>query len=88
MFALENRLELVTADIETGRLIHFEKLGEFKDAYTACEPAQHLYLQQQAGSTSHLLQSFKAGFGEFRERTRLFNFITHPHECAAWTELT
>ncbi|KAL6476460.1 hypothetical protein MHYP_G00149590 [Metynnis hypsauchen] len=27
-------------------------------------------------------KSFKVRFGEFRERTRLFKFITHPHECA------
>ncbi|KAJ4944580.1 hypothetical protein JOQ06_013123, partial [Pogonophryne albipinna] len=35
-----------------------------------------------AGFTSNLLQSFKARFGEFRARTGLFKFITHPHECA------
>ncbi|XP_072262903.1 general transcription factor II-I repeat domain-containing protein 2A-like [Pyxicephalus adspersus] len=60
VFAFENKLELFIADIETGRLLHFEKLGEFKDACT----------------------SFKARFGEFREHTRLFKFITHPQECA------
>uniref|UniRef100_A0A8C5QD50 General transcription factor II-I repeat domain-containing protein 2A n=1 Tax=Leptobrachium leishanense TaxID=445787 RepID=A0A8C5QD50_9ANUR len=63
VFAFENKLELFIADIETGRLLHFD-------------------LQQLAGFTSNLLQSFKARFGEFRERTRLFKFITHPHECA------
>ncbi|XP_069599634.1 general transcription factor II-I repeat domain-containing protein 2-like [Ranitomeya imitator] len=82
VFAFENKLELFIADIETGRLIHFEKLGEFKDACTANDPAQHLDIQQLAGFTSNLLQSFKARFGEFREHTRLFKFITHPHECA------
>uniref|UniRef100_A0A671VCZ0 SPIN-DOC-like zinc-finger domain-containing protein n=1 Tax=Sparus aurata TaxID=8175 RepID=A0A671VCZ0_SPAAU len=82
VFAFENKLELFIADTETGRLLHFEKLGEFKDACTASDPAQHLDLQQLAGFTSNLLHSFKVRFGEFRERTRLFKFITHPHECA------
>ncbi|XP_029469398.1 general transcription factor II-I repeat domain-containing protein 2A-like [Rhinatrema bivittatum] len=71
VFAFENKLELFIADIETGRLLHFEKLGEFKDACTASDPAQHLDLQQLAGFTSNLLHSFKARFGEFRERTCL-----------------
>uniref|UniRef100_A0A803JPN2 DUF4371 domain-containing protein n=1 Tax=Xenopus tropicalis TaxID=8364 RepID=A0A803JPN2_XENTR len=66
VFAFENKLELFIADIETG----------------PSDPAQHLDLQQLAGFTSNLLQSFKARFGEFREHTRLFKFITHPHECA------
>ncbi|KAM3593852.1 uncharacterized protein V6R79_023473 [Siganus canaliculatus] len=35
-----------------------------------------------AGCTTSLLQSFKARFGEFREHTRLFKFITHPNECS------
>ncbi|XP_068101524.1 protein FAM200C-like [Hyperolius riggenbachi] len=82
VFAFENKLELFITDIESGRLLHFEKLGEFKDECTASDPAQHLDLQQLAGFTSNLLQSFKARFGEFRERTRLFKFITHPLECA------
>uniref|UniRef100_A0A3P9HLT4 SPIN-DOC-like zinc-finger domain-containing protein n=1 Tax=Oryzias latipes TaxID=8090 RepID=A0A3P9HLT4_ORYLA len=82
VFAFENRLELFIADIETGRLLHFEKLAEFKDACIASDPDRHLHLQQLAGFTSNLLQSFKARFGEFRERTRLFKFNTHPHECA------
>ncbi|KAG2458394.1 GTD2B protein, partial [Polypterus senegalus] len=55
VFAFENKLELFIADIETGRLLHFEKLGEFKDACTASDPAQHLDLQQLAGFTSNLL---------------------------------
>uniref|UniRef100_A0A3Q1F3Z3 DUF4371 domain-containing protein n=1 Tax=Acanthochromis polyacanthus TaxID=80966 RepID=A0A3Q1F3Z3_9TELE len=67
VFAFENKLELFIMDIETGRLLHFEKVREFKDA---------------SGFTSKLLQSFKAHFGEFREHTRLFKFITHPHKCA------
>ncbi len=82
VFAFENKLELFIVDIETGRLLHFEKLREFKDACTASDPVQHVDLQQLAGFTSNLLQSFKARFGEFCEHTRLFNFITHPHECA------
>ena len=82
MFAFENKLELFIADIKTGRLLHFEKLREFKDACTASDPAQHLDLQQLADFTYNLLQSFKARFGEFRDHTRLFKFITHPHECA------
>lgn len=81
VFAFENKLELFIVDIETGRLLHFEKLREFKDTCTASDPAQHFDLQQLAGFTSNLLQSFKARFGQFRERTRLFKFITHPHEC-------
>ncbi|XP_053179500.1 general transcription factor II-I repeat domain-containing protein 2-like [Scomber japonicus] len=82
VFAFENKLELFITDIDTCRLLHFEKLGEFKDACTTSDPAQHLDLQQLAGFTSKLRQSFAARFGEFRERTRLFKFITHPHECA------
>uniref|UniRef100_A0A3B3II42 HAT C-terminal dimerisation domain-containing protein n=1 Tax=Oryzias latipes TaxID=8090 RepID=A0A3B3II42_ORYLA len=65
VFAFEKRLELFIADIETGRLLHFEKLSKFKD------------------QASHLIScSHSKRFGEFRERTRLFKFITHPHECA------
>uniref|UniRef100_A0A3Q3DRZ8 HAT C-terminal dimerisation domain-containing protein n=1 Tax=Hippocampus comes TaxID=109280 RepID=A0A3Q3DRZ8_HIPCM len=82
VFAFENKLQLFIADIETGRLLHFEKLGKFKEAYTASDPAQHFDLRQLAGFTSNLLQSFKSRFGEFRERNHLFKFITHPHE---WT---
>uniref|UniRef100_A0A672ZSE0 Uncharacterized protein n=1 Tax=Sphaeramia orbicularis TaxID=375764 RepID=A0A672ZSE0_9TELE len=81
VFGFENKLELFIVDIETGRLLHFEKLREFKDACTASDPAQHFDLQQLAGFTSDLLQSFKTRFGEFREHTPLFKFITHPHEC-------
>lgn len=29
----------------------------------------------------YLLQSFKTHFVEFREHTRLFKFIPHPHVC-------
>ncbi len=82
VFAFENKLELFIVDIETVRLLHFEKPREIKDACTASDPVQHFDLQQLAGFTSNLLQSFKARFGEFLEHTRLFNFITHPHECA------
>uniref|UniRef100_A0A8C8DXT2 HAT C-terminal dimerisation domain-containing protein n=1 Tax=Oryzias sinensis TaxID=183150 RepID=A0A8C8DXT2_9TELE len=39
VFAFEN-------DIETGRLLHFEKLAEFKDACIASDPVRHLHLQQ------------------------------------------
>ncbi|XP_034019583.1 zinc finger BED domain-containing protein 5-like [Thalassophryne amazonica] len=80
VFAFENKLELFIKDIETDRLLHFEKLREFKDVCAASDPTQHLDIQQLAGFTSDLLQSFKARFGEFREHTRLFKFITHPHE--------
>ncbi|KAJ4920478.1 hypothetical protein JOQ06_022003 [Pogonophryne albipinna] len=69
-------------DIETGRLLHFERLQQFRDACLASDSTQHLDLLQLAGFTSNLLQSFKARFGEFRARTGLFKFITHPHECA------
>ena len=60
VFAFENKLELFIADIETGRLLHFEKLGEFIDTCTTSDPAQHLNLQQLAGFTSNLLQSLKS----------------------------
>ncbi|QQP49983.1 General transcription factor II-I repeat domain-containing protein 2-like, partial [Caligus rogercresseyi] len=82
VFAFENKLELFITDIETGRLLHFEKLREFKDACTASDPSQHVDTQQLANTTSDLLQSFKARFGDFRQHTLLFRFITHPHECA------
>ncbi|KAG7475965.1 general transcription factor II-I repeat domain-containing 2-like [Solea senegalensis] len=81
-FAFENKLELFIMDLETGRLLHFEKLRQFKDACTASEPTQNFDLHQLAGFTSSLLQSFKARFGDFREHTHLFKFITHPNECS------
>ncbi|XP_028320890.1 protein ZBED8-like [Gouania willdenowi] len=79
VFAFENKLELFIMDLETGRLLHFEKLRQFKDACTASEPTQNFDLHQLAGFTSSLLQSFKARFGDFREHTHLFKFITHPN---------
>uniref|UniRef100_A0A3B3Y521 SPIN-DOC-like zinc-finger domain-containing protein n=1 Tax=Poecilia mexicana TaxID=48701 RepID=A0A3B3Y521_9TELE len=66
VFAFENKLELFIMDLETGRLLHFEKLRQFKDACTASEPTQNFDLHQLAGFTSSLLQSFKARFGEFQ----------------------
>ena len=68
------------ADLETGRLLHFERLNKFKGAFTACNPTQYFDLQQLVGFTSNLLLSFKVRFEEFRERASLL-FITHPHEC-------
>lgn len=65
MFALEKTVKLFIVYIETGRLVHFEKLREFKDACTAGDPAQHLDLQQLAGFTANPLQSFKVCFGQF-----------------------
>ena len=82
VFAFENRLEIFTIDIQTGRLLHFVKLKEFKDVRTSSDSAQHFDLQQLAGFTFNLLQSFKARFGYFRDHKNLFKFITHPHECA------
>uniref|UniRef100_A0A3Q2U2G7 HAT C-terminal dimerisation domain-containing protein n=1 Tax=Fundulus heteroclitus TaxID=8078 RepID=A0A3Q2U2G7_FUNHE len=82
VFAFENKLELFIMDLETGRLLHFEKLRHFKDVCTASEPTQNFDLCQLAGFTSSLLQSFKTRFGEFREHTRLFKFITHPNESS------
>uniref|UniRef100_A0A8C5I931 HAT C-terminal dimerisation domain-containing protein n=1 Tax=Gouania willdenowi TaxID=441366 RepID=A0A8C5I931_GOUWI len=79
VFAFENKLELFIMDLETGRLLHFEKLRQFKDACTASEPTQNFDLHQLAGFTSSLLQLFKARFGDFREHTHLFKFITHPN---------
>lgn len=81
VFAFESKLEVFLRDIETGRLLHFEGLQQFRDACLASDPTQHLDLQQLADYTSNLLQSFKARFGEFRANTGLFKFITHPHEC-------
>ncbi|KAJ4945074.1 hypothetical protein JOQ06_013612 [Pogonophryne albipinna] len=82
VFAFESKLEVFLRDIETGRLLHFERLQQFRDACLASDSTRHLDLLQLAGFTSNLLQSFKARFGEFRARTGLFKFITHPHECA------
>lgn len=82
MFALEKTVKLFIVNIETGRLVRFEKLREFKDACTASDPAQHLDLQQLADFTANPLQSFKVCLGQFCERTHLFEFITHPHK---WT---
>ena len=81
-FAFENKLELFIMDLETGRLLHFDKLRHYKDACPASEHTRNFDLHQLAGFTSSLLQSFKARFGEFREHTRLFRFITHPNECS------
>uniref|UniRef100_A0A3B3C4Y6 HAT C-terminal dimerisation domain-containing protein n=1 Tax=Oryzias melastigma TaxID=30732 RepID=A0A3B3C4Y6_ORYME len=82
VFAFENKLELFIMDLKTCRLLHFEKLKQFKDAYTASEPTQKLDFHQLAAFTSSLLKLFKSRFGEFREHTRLFKFITHPIECS------
>ena len=62
-------LKLFIVEVEIGRRLHFERLNEFKDACIASNLTQHFDLQQQVGFTSNLLQSFKARFGEFRERT-------------------
>ena len=82
VFAFENKLQLFITDIETGRLLHFEKLREFKNVCTASDPTQHLDLQRLTDSTSDLLQTIKARFRELHERTCLFEFITDPHERA------
>lgn len=82
VFPFENKLEVFIKDLETGRLLHFEKLREFTEACTASEPTQNFDLHQLAGFTSSLLQSFKARFGEFREHSALFKFTTHPNECS------
>uniref|UniRef100_A0A3B3BWL0 SPIN-DOC-like zinc-finger domain-containing protein n=1 Tax=Oryzias melastigma TaxID=30732 RepID=A0A3B3BWL0_ORYME len=82
VLAFENKLELFIMDLKTGRLLHFEKLKQFKDAYTASEPTQKLDFHQLAAFTSSLLKLFKSRFGEFREHTRLFKLITHRIECS------
>ncbi|XP_076802838.1 general transcription factor II-I repeat domain-containing protein 2B-like isoform X2 [Clavelina lepadiformis] len=82
VFAFEKKLELFITDIETGRLLHFETLKAFKDAFIVSNPTQQFNIQQLVGFTTNLLQSFKERFEEFRERTSLFKFITHPHDCA------
>ena len=81
LFAFENKLALFIADLETGRLLHFERLKKFKGALTASNSIQYFDFQQLVGCTSNLLQSLKVRCEEFRERTSLFKFITHPHEC-------
>ena len=82
VLAFENKLELFIVKVETGGLLHFERLKELKDAYIASNPNQHFDFRQLVGFTFNLLQSFKERFGGFRERSWLFKFITHPHECA------
>ncbi|XP_067931042.1 uncharacterized protein [Watersipora subatra] len=82
VFAFENKLEVFIRDVDTGRLLHFERLGEFRDVCTASDPAQHLDFQHLAGFISNLLQSFKGRVREFRECNHLFKFITHINECA------
>ncbi|KAK0144896.1 General transcription factor II-I repeat domain-containing protein 2A [Merluccius polli] len=82
VFSFEKKLEIFIRDIETGRLLHFKKLREFRDACETGDPAQRFHLQQLAGFTSELLMAFKSRFGDFRELTTIFKFITHPHECA------
>ena len=71
VFEFENNLELFIVDDEIGRRLHFERLNKFKDACIASNLTQHFDLQQQVSFISNLLQSFKARFGEFRERTCL-----------------
>lgn len=82
VFAFENMLELFIMDLKTDRLLHFEKLRQFKDTCTASEPTQNFDFHQLADFTTNLLKSFKTRFGEFREHARLFKFITHPNECS------
>lgn len=82
MLAFENKLELFIVDIETGCLLHYEKLREFKDTCTASDPAQHFDLQMLVDFTTSFLQSFKACLREFHVHTPLFRFITCPHKCA------
>ena len=71
LFAFENKLDLFIADLETGRLLHFERLKKIKDAFKASNPTQYFGLQQLVGFTFNFLQSFKVIFEEFRERTSL-----------------
>nr|XP_039255151.1 general transcription factor II-I repeat domain-containing protein 2B-like [Styela clava] len=82
LFAFEKRLDLFIEDLGTGRLLHFERLKNFKDVITANNPTHDFDLQQLVGFTCNLLQSFKARFAEFRESISLFKFIPHPYECA------
>ena len=82
LFAFKNKLDLFIAGLETGSLLHFETLKNFKDVFTASYPTKYFYLQQLVRFTSNLLQSFKVRFEEFRELTSFFKFISHPHECA------
>ena len=55
VFAFEKKLELFITDVETGRLLHFQRLKEFKDTLIASNPTQHFDLQQLVGFTSNLL---------------------------------
>uniref|UniRef100_A0A3B4ANH5 HAT C-terminal dimerisation domain-containing protein n=1 Tax=Periophthalmus magnuspinnatus TaxID=409849 RepID=A0A3B4ANH5_9GOBI len=52
------------------------------DLETGLSPLKTLISTTSHHFTCSLLQSFKARFGEFREHTRLFKFITHPNECS------
>uniref|UniRef100_A0AAY5L2Z6 HAT C-terminal dimerisation domain-containing protein n=1 Tax=Esox lucius TaxID=8010 RepID=A0AAY5L2Z6_ESOLU len=44
VFAFESKLEVFLWDIETGRLLHFERLQQFRDACLASDSTQHLDL--------------------------------------------
>ncbi|CAB4059888.1 unnamed protein product [Lepeophtheirus salmonis] len=49
VFTLETKLEFFIVDLETGPLLHFESLRQFKDACTAFETTQNFDLLQLAG---------------------------------------
>lgn len=61
----EPKLDLCIRDIETGRLLHFETPGGFRDKCLETDPSQHFDLRQLATFTSDLLMSVKSYFGEF-----------------------
>ena len=42
LFAFENKLNLFIADLETDRMLYFERLKKFKDAFTASNPTKIL----------------------------------------------
>ena len=54
LFAFENKLDIFIADLKTGRLLHFERLKNFKDVFAESNPTQYFDHQQLVGFTSKL----------------------------------
>ena len=54
LFVFENKLDIFIADLESGRLLHFQRLKNFQDAFVASNPTQYFDHQQLVGFTSKL----------------------------------